>query len=85
MEEVNKEIKKVTMFGEVYKIESLTKRVAICFNNISRMEKESAECNYQALKAQSALEFQAEQLKVYLKEDKIKAEPKKEAKEEDKK
>ena len=85
MDEVNKEIKEVTIFDEVYKVKNLTNRVTMAFVNIQRMEKEATESNYQALKAQSAVEFQKQQMKLMIEEDKIQAEPKKEAEEEDKK
>jgi len=48
------------------------------FVAIQRMDKEAQEANYQAVKAQSAVEFQKQQLKTMIAEDKIKPEPKEE-------
>ena len=72
------ELKEVTIFDEVYKVENLTNRVTQSFVAIQRMDKEAQEANYQAVKAQSAVEFQKEQLKAMIVEDKINAEPKEE-------
>ena len=42
------------------------------------MQKEFQETAYQAMKAESAVKFQSEEIKAMLAEDKIKPEPKKE-------
>ena len=78
-------IKEVTIFDEVYKIENLTNRVTQSFVAIQRMDKEAQEANYQSVKAASAVEFQKQQLKTMIEEDKIQSEPKVEAVEEPKK
>ena len=79
------EIKEVTIFDEVYKVENLTHRVTQSFFAIQRMDKEAQEANYQSVKAASAVEFQKQQLKAMIEEDKIQSEPKVEVVEEDKK
>ena len=79
------EIKEVRIFDEVYKVENLTNRVVQSFVAIQRMDKEAQEANYQSVKAASAVEFQKQQLKTMIEEDKIQSEPKVEAVEEDKK
>jgi len=79
------EIKEVTLFDEVYKVENLTNRVVQSFVAIQRMDKEAQEANYQSVKAASAVEFQKQQLKTMIEEDKIQSEPKVEVVEEDKK
>tara|TARA_R100000541_G_scaffold44390_1_gene51502 strand:+ start:396 stop:662 length:267 start_codon:yes stop_codon:yes gene_type:complete len=79
------EIKEVTIFDEVYKVENLTNRVTQSFVAIQRMDKEAQEANYQSVKAASAVEFQKQQLKTMIEEDKIQSEPKVEAVEEPKK
>ena len=79
------EITEVTIFEKVYKTENLTPRVAQSFVAIQRMDKEAQEANYQSVKAASAVEFQKQQLKTMIAEDKIQSEPKVEAVEEDKK
>ena len=78
-------IKEVTIFDEVYKIENLTNRVTQSFVAIQRMDKEAQEANYQSVKAASAVEFQKQQLKTMIEEDKIQSEPEVEAVEEPKK
>ena len=72
------EIKEVTLFDEVYKVENLTNRVVQSLAAIQRMDKEAQEANYQSVKAASSVEFQKQQLKVMIEEDKIKPEPKEE-------
>ena len=79
------EIKEVTIFDEVYKVENLTNRVTQSFVAIQRMDKEAQEANYQSVKAASAVEFQKQQLKTMIEEDKIQSEPVVEVVEEDKK
>ena len=79
------EIKEVTLFDEVYKVENLTNRVVQSFVAIQRMDKEAQEANYQSVKAASAVEFQKQQLKTMIEEDKIQSEPVVEVAEEDKK
>tara|TARA_R100000544_G_C2210437_1_gene51623 strand:- start:552 stop:818 length:267 start_codon:yes stop_codon:yes gene_type:complete len=79
------EIKEVTIFDEVYKVENLTNRVTQSFVAIQRMDKEAQEANYQSVKAASAVEFQKQQLKTMIEEDKIQSEPVVEAVEEPKK
>ena len=71
-------LKEVTLFDEVYKVENLTERVIQCFMGLQRMQTEFQEANYQAVKAKSAVEFQKQQLKTMIAEDKIKPEPKEE-------
>ena len=79
------ELKEVTIFDEVYKVENLTNRVTQSFVAIQRMDKEAQEANYQSVKAASAVEFQKQQLKTMIEEDKIQSEPVVEAVEEPKK
>ena len=74
MEDERKEIKEVTMFDKVYKTESLTPRVTQSLIAIQRMDTEAQEANYQSVKANSAVEFQKQQLKSFIEEDKIEAE-----------
>ena len=75
---VQKPVEQPQEEGLLSKVENLTNRVTQSFVAIQRMDKEAQEANYQAVKAQSAVEFQKEQLKAMIVEDKINAEPKEE-------
>jgi len=78
------EIKEVTIFGKIYKIENLTNRVVGTFVAVQRLQKEAEEANYQSVKVSSACEFQQTALKNMIEEDKIQSESKAEQpKEED--
>jgi hypothetical protein len=68
-----KEITEITMFEKVYKVADCTQRVLSTFSTVKRMEQDAAESNYKAVKDNSAVAFQKEQLQKLIEEDKLKA------------
>jgi len=68
-----KEITEITMFEKTYKVEDCTQRVLETFSIVKRMEHDAAESNYKAVKDNSAVAFQKEQLQKLIEEDKLQA------------